>query len=355
MKKIKTAIIGLRHLHPRSYMAHFDAMDGIKVVAVAENNELLRHQFAEDFKLKAYQNWKDLFEQEAIDLAAIFLPHIDCPEAALFAIEKGIHVLIEKPMTIDSGSAEKIVQAAKDKNVMVTTPYVWRYHPVARDIKKLIDEGVLGQIIGCEGRCAAGRLNRYIEGHAEWMLDAQKSGGGPMYNLGVHWIDLFCWLLGKPIISAFGKNVKVNQEYNIEDNSFAILTFQNGTILNLDISYTVPESFPYGRDLYIGIRGTKGVIQWAPAFEGESDELFICSDHDSFKAAPRQRRFYEIQPTKGYSGAMGLEYLMDVVTAIRENNPAPISGAEGVQVLRVVEAIYKSAELGKVAEIKWRF
>jgi predicted dehydrogenase len=352
MEKIRIAIIGLRHLHPRSYMAHFKVMNEIEVVAVAENDESLCNQFAEDFQLKAYSDWRNLFDQEDINLAVIFLPHINCPEAALYAIEQKIHVLIEKPMTVDSVSAEKIVKAAERKDVMVTTPYVWRYHPVVRDIKKLIEEGALGQIIGCEGRCAAGRLNRYIEGHAEWMLDAQKSGGGPMYNLGVHWIDLFCWLLGESIVTAFGKNVKVNPDYNIEDNSFAILTFQNGAVLNLDISYTVPESYPHGRDLYIGVRGTKGIIQWAPAFEGEKDELFICSDHEAFKAAPRQRRFYEIQPAEGYSGVMGLEYLKDVATAIREHKPAPISGADGVQVLKVVDAIYQSAELGKVIAVK---
>jgi len=347
MKKIKVAIIGLRHLHPRSYMAHFEAINKMEVIAVAEKNESLRIKFAEDFHLKAYADWKELFEKEAIHLGAIFLPHIDCPDAACYAIEKGINVLIEKPMTVDSSSAEKIVKAAEQRGVLVTTPYVWRYHPVVKDIKKLIDEEVLGHIIGCEGRCAAGRLNRYIEGHAEWMLDAKQSGGGPMYNLGVHWIDLFCWLLGDRIVSVFGKNVKVNKEYNIEDNSFAILTFESGIMLNLDISYTVPESYPYGRDLYISIRGTKGVIQWSPAFEGEKDELFICSDHDSFEAAPRQRRIYEIQPTKGYSGAMGLEYLKHVAKAILENKPNPIPASEGVSVLKVVEAIYKSAQQNK--------
>lgn len=343
MEKLKIAIIGLRHLHPRSYMAHFEIIDEVEIIAVAEKEDFLRNEFAKDFELKAYADLKELVEKESIDLAVIFLPPIDCPEAALYAIEKGIHVLIEKPITVDSQSAEKIVRAAEKKGVMVTTPYVWRYHPVVKDIKRLIDEGVLGKIIGCEGRCAAGRLNRYIEGHAEWMLDARKSGGGPMYNLGVHWIDLFSWLLSEKVISTFGRNVKVNKEYNIEDNSFAILTFESGITMNLDISYTVPESYPHGRDLYIGIRGTKGVIQWAPAFEGEKDELFICSDHESFKAAPRQRRLYEIRPTSGYSGIMGLYYLKDLAKAILEKQPAPITGAEGAQVLKVVEAIYRSA------------
>ena len=352
MKSINVAIIGLRHLHPRSYMPHFEAIKEMHVVAVAEENESLRSQFANDFNVTAYAHWKELFDQEKIDLAAIFLPHSTCPDAALDAIDKGINVLIEKPMSADSRSADNVVRVAKEKNVMITTPYVWRYHPVVKDIKSLLEQGVLGQIIGCQGRCAAGRLDRYIKGHAEWMLDAKTSGGGPMYNLGVHWIDLFGWLLGEKVIEVFGKNVKNNQEYNIEDNSFAILTFQNGAVLNLDISYTVPDSYPNGRDLFIALRGTKGAISWAPAYEGEHDELFVCSDDELFKAAPLQHRIYEIQPAEGYSGVIGLDYIKDVAKAIIDHKSAPISGAEGAYVLKVVEAIYKSAQQRRAVSLK---
>ena len=344
MKKVKIGIIGLRHLHPRSYMTLFDAIETMEVIAVAEQDDGLRQKFVADFQLNGYADWHELYATEAIDLAAIFLPHIDCLPAAMEGIDHGIHLLIEKPMTVDSESAERIVRSAAKKNLLVTTPYVWRYHPVVQDIKRLIHEGALGTIIGCEGRCAAGRLNRYLEGHAAWMLDKNQSGGGPMYNLGVHWIDLFNYLLRAKVISAFGKNVRVNQAYNIEDNSFAILTYESGATLSLDISYTVPESYPNGRDLYIGIRGTKGVIQWSPAYEGEQDELFICSDHESFRSAPRQRRVYELGATPGYSGVMGLEYLKDVANAVINNKPAPILASDGVAVLKIVEAIYQSAQ-----------
>ncbi len=351
MKKIKIGIIGLRHLHPRSYMAHFQMISEMDVVAVAEENETLCNEFAKDYNVKAYSNWQDLLERESIDLAAIFLPHVDCPEVAMAAVKKGVHVLIEKPMTADSASAEKIAEMAEKNKVKLTTPYVWRYHPVVKDVKHLLASGALGEIIGCTGRCAAGRLDRYIDGHAEWMLDAKKSGGGPMYNLGVHWIDLFTWLLDDKVISASGKNMKINEQYNIEDNSFSILTFRSGAVLTLDISYTVPASFPHGRDLFISIRGTKGVLSWAPAYEGEQDELFICSDADDFKGAPVQQRKYEINPVPGYSGIMGLLYLQEVAHSILNNTPVPIPGKEGVQVLKIVESIYQSSQDDIVVEM----
>lgn len=344
MNSIKTAIIGLRHLHPRAYMLQFQKIDQISVVAVAEEDEALRNKFSQDFHLSAFPHWEEMLEKDAFDLVFIFLPHNQCLAAASFAMTRGIHVVVEKPMAAESKSATEMVQLAERHQVILTTPYVWRYHPVVRDIKALLETGALGEIIGCVGRCAAGRLERYIDGQAEWILDARQSGGGPMYNLGVHWIDLFNWLLNDQVQAVSGKNVQINQQYNIEDNSFAILTYKKGAVLTLDVSYTVPAAYPHGRDLFISIRGTKGVLSWAPAYEGEKDELFICSDHDSFKGAPIQRRTYQIQPVPGYSGIMGLHYLQDVAQAIIHHRTAPISGRDGVEVLKVVEAIYRSAE-----------
>ena len=78
------------------------------------------------------------------------------------------------------------------------------------------------------------------------MLTRALSGGGPMWNLGVHWIDLYRWLLDDEVVDVVGRNVKVNTEYDIEDNSFALVTFSKGTVLSLDISYTVPDAYPAG-------------------------------------------------------------------------------------------------------------
>jgi predicted dehydrogenase len=250
--------------------------------------------------------------------------------------------MVEKPMAADVGGAERILAAAQQHGVKLTTGYCWRLHPVTSEFKRLIDAGVIGQPVGAEGRCAAGRLHRYIQGHAAWMLDRARSGGGPMYNLGVHWIDLFRYLLADEVVEATGQNVKINTDYDIEDNSFAHLRFGGGTIASLDISYTVPDAFPHGRDLYLSLRGTRGAISWAPAFEGEQDVLFVCSDHPDFAAAPRRQVTFELQEVAGYCGAMGLAYVCGFAEAIRTDREPAIVGRDGVEALRVVEAIYRS-------------
>jgi predicted dehydrogenase len=349
--QVSVGILGLSHLHPRSYMPLFDSVKSARVVAVAEADRSLLKAFEKDFPVQGYAEWRVMVEREHLDLAAVFLPHAECPEAAIACAERGIHVLVEKPMAATSEGARAMIAAAREAGVVLSTPYVWRYHPAAREIKRLVGEGALGQIIGCEGRCAAGRLHRYIDGNARWMLSKALSGGGPMFNLGVHWIDLYRWLLDDEVVEALGKNVKVNEEYDIEDNSFALLTFSRGAVLALDISYTVPDSYPGGRDLFLAVRGARGVLSWSPSLEGVKERLFVCSDGGEFAPAPCRHIDLELPPHPGYAGVLGVRFLSDLVQAIRDHSQPVITGEDGLRALEVVEAIYESAESGRAVRL----
>ncbi len=332
-------------------MALFEAIPRTTVIAAAEANPSVLGRFVKDFPMRGYADWRELLEQDRPDLAVIFLPHADCPDAAVACAERGVHVLVEKPMAASAEGVRRMIGAAEKAGVILSTPYVWRYHPVVRQIKKLIEGGVTGRIVGCEGRCAAGRLSRYIEGNAGWMLEKARSGGGPMFNLGVHWIDLYRWLLADEVTEVIGKTVRVNQQYDIEDNSFALLTFSRGTVLALDISYTVPDSFPFGRDLYLALRGTAGVISWNPSFEGAKERLFVCSDSGEYSQPAHQHLDFELPPQAGYAGVMGLDFLADLLGSVRTGEPPAITGQDGLKVLEVVEAIYQSAETGRSVKL----
>ncbi len=349
---LKVGIIGLGHLHPRTYMPHFNATPSTKVVAVADPTEELRAGFKRDFGVSAYANWRKMLTKEELDLAYIFLPHDECPAAAIACAKQEIHLVVEKPVANTALRAKRIVEACRENRVLFSTPYLWRYHPVCREMKRIVDSGILGRIVGCEGRCAAGGLHRYIEGNAAWMLDRKKSGGGPMYNLGVHWIDLFRWLLDGEITQVIGKNVQVNADYDIEDNSFAICTFNTGATLSLDISYTVPDSYPFGRDLYLSLRGTEGCINYAPAFEGTRQTLFVCSNDPRFGGAPRKTIDFELDALPGYCGSLGLEYVAEIAQDVRRRRKPQIGGDDAVKALQVVEAIYKSSQSGQAVELK---
>ncbi len=349
---LRVALIGLGHLHPRSYMPLFKLVPAFEVTAVVEPDAALRDAFCKDFALPGFATLPELLRRARPDAAAIFLPHADCPAAARACARAGLHLMVEKPMAASAAGAAAIVAAAKKHRVKLTTGYCWRYHPVAQEIKRLIASGVIGKVVGGEGRIAAGRLQRYLDGHSPWILEKKRSGGGPMYNLGVHWIDLFRYVMEDEVEAVSGRNVKVNTRYDVEDNSFAHLQFRKGAVMALDISYTVPDAFPYGRDLYIGIRGTRGVLSWSPAYEGQKDVLTICSDDPAFAGAPRRSQEFELEAVKGYSGTMGLQYVRGFAESILGNTTPFITGEDGVAALRVVEAVYQAAERKRWVEVK---
>ncbi len=95
---LKVAIVGLQHLHPRSYMLHFQALNTLQVVAVSDPMQSLRAGFEHDFGVNAYADWRSLLANEAVDLAYIFLPHDECPAAAGACAAKGVHAVVEKPV-----------------------------------------------------------------------------------------------------------------------------------------------------------------------------------------------------------------------------------------------------------------
>jgi len=325
-------------------MPLFEMVPATKVVAAVESDAVQLNSFCSEYSVEGYASVTEMFESRELEAVAIFLPHVECPAVSEVCARAGMHLMVEKPMATDSTGVAAIVNVAAANHVKLTTGYCWRMHPVAKEFKRMVRSGVIGKPVGAEGRCAAGRLQRYIDGGAAWMLQRDLSGGGPMFNLGVHWIDLFRWIFEDEVNEVCGQNVKVNQKYDIEDNSFALLRFSNGVIAALDISYTVPDSFPNGRDLFLSVRGTAGAISWAPAYEGEKDVLFVCSDHPAFAGAPRRELSFELEPVAGYSGVMGLEYVRDFAEAVVEDREPAVTGLDGLKALQVVEAIYESAK-----------
>ena len=350
-QQLSVGFLGLSHLHPRGYMSLFQAIPEAQVIAAADASPAVLSAFVKDFPVRRYAGWRELLEKEKLDMAVIFLPYAECPEAAAACAERGTHVVVEKPMAVHAAGVRRMIAAAEKAGVILSTPYVWRYHPVSREMKRLIEEGVAGRIVGCEGRYAAGRPSRYTEGNAAWMLEKARSGGGPMLNLGVHWIDLYRWLLADEVVEVIGKTLRVNLEHDIEDCCFALVTFSRGSLLALESSYMLPDSFPFRPDLYLALRGTNGLLSWSPSFGGAKERLFVCSNSGEYSRPARQHLDFELPPQPGYGGVMGLRFLSDLLGSIRTGKPPAITGQDGLKALEVVEAIYRSAESGQSVKV----
>ena len=258
-------------------------------------------------------------------------------------------MLVEKPMAASVEGGERMLKAVNESKIIASTPYVWRYHQGAVEIKRILDAGYLGQVQAMEGRCIAGRIQRYIDGHSGWILKKSEGGGGPMWNLGVHWIDLFSWFMnGLTPASASCVMSSFTPGCEIEENAHGMVTYTNGVTATYNIGYSSPPSYPHGRDLHINIRGTLGSITWNPAFEGHEDELFVCSDHPDLTDAPNRTIRLLQKSAAGYSGMMGLRYICDFAEWILNKKAPSITIEQGVQAIKVADMLYRSAESGQV-------
>ena len=123
-KLLKVGIIGLRHLHPRSYMPLFEAVPETKVVAVSEQNQEMLKSFASDFSINGYGDYREMLDNEQLDFVAIFLPHSECTDAVVACAEAKVHVIVGKPMAAKSDGVRRMIEAANSARIKLTTPYL---------------------------------------------------------------------------------------------------------------------------------------------------------------------------------------------------------------------------------------
>ena len=353
MATLGLGIIGLHHQHPRWYFPLWAHLPQYKPVAVSEADEEFLEAEKGFFGLDAVTDYRAVLGRDDVDVVIIWLPHSEMPTAVAAAAEAGKHVIVEKPCAADLAGAEAIAAtAAAHPEIKISAPYCWRTHPVSVELRKAVDTGLLGDLLAMEGRLNAGGAHRYVRDNALWMLkDAE--GGGPMWNLGVHWIDYFRWLTGNEIVSIAGvtSGPVGGPARDIVDSAQAVMTLDGGATAMLDISYGVPDSYPGKRDIYVSFRGTCGAAAWAPAWEGVTDELLLVSGHGA--GGEETCRTLEIvsKDIPGYCGHMAWAWLTDFAEAVAEDRAPCVSVDDILAAVKVVDAFKRSIKSRKTESV----
>ena len=343
-KPLGLGIIGLHHQHPRWYNPLWPYLPEYKPVAISDADEAFLASENKFFDLDAHADYHELLGRDDVDVVIIWLPHSEMPAAVEAAAAAGKHVIVEKPCAADIQGAQSIVAtASRYPQIKISAPYCWRTHPVSRKIREAVDAGLLGEIMAMEGRLNAGGAHRYIRDNSPWMLKAAQ-GGGPMWNLGVHWMDYFRWITGKEIVSVTGATSGPvgDPQRDIEDNAQAVLTFEGGAIATLDISYSLSESYPGKRDIFVAMRGSLGAIAWSPAWQGNTDELLLVSEHESVGANQCQQIQVTSRDIPGYCGQMAWEWLKDFAEAVRDDRQPIVTPADILAAVKAADLFYKS-------------
>jgi Predicted dehydrogenases and related proteins len=257
MDKIKKQKLGFGVISA-SGMAK-EHMKGVKVnnraelMAICDIDVDKAAQAAREFGIERYYaDYGEMLEQEDIDIVIVATPDQVHAEQTIAALEKGKHVLCEKPMALSMEECKSIIEASERTGKKLMVGQICRYAPGFRLAKKLIDEGQIGELFYVESEYAHDYYD--IPGVGNWRKDPVKLrhsfiGGG------CHAVDLLRWIAGDPYEVTAYSNRKVLKSWPVDDSTVAIMRFPKDIIGKVFVSIGCKRSYTM-RSVFYGDKGT---------------------------------------------------------------------------------------------------
>jgi len=342
LTRYRVAVFGVDHPHSKGWAETLRNTPGVEVAAFYDRSEGSRGLLEEAYASKNfYTDAEELVENEDFSLAAVLLPNNEAPSVVKMLAEAGKHILLEKPGARSAEELRPAVEAVKLSRVKLSVGYVRRFHPLAREVKVMVERGLLGRVFSAEGRIGASTVR--LRNPRHFLFSRGVSGGGILSWLGVHWFDLLRFMLGSEVesVSAIVGNVG-GEEIDVEDAASVALRFENGAIGSVHAGYFLPD----GYDMFLGLRGRLGWASWDPG----SDDLTVKSLAPGWSGGLKRVRYTPPQ-VPGYGGQMGLDMVADLLSAIEQDRSPLVNEDDALRVLRIVDAAYESSRTGKLQNI----
>lgn len=299
--------------------------------------------------VKTFRTLEDLLADDAVELVIVNTPSITHYEYAKKVINAGKHLVVEKPFTATEKQAEELIELARKKGVKLSVFQNRRYDSDFRTVKKVLDEKLLGKIIDAEIHYDRFTPELSYKVHKETPTPAV----GCVYDLGSHLIDQALQLFGMPL--ALFADITINRPDSKVDDYFDIKLFYPSHRVSLKSSYYVREPLPgfifHGtigsfiksrtdvQETDLQANKIPGGDDWG--MEPESQNGLLHTDLNG-----QEIREY-IPSLRGNYG----DYYDAIYTAIRENTPVPVTGEDGLKVIKIVEAAHKSNKEKCVIEL----
>ncbi len=348
---LRVGVIGLGYGGEKALQAYSKIPD-VKIVALAGLEEDKLEYLGTTYDVpNLYRYHHELLSRDDLDAVSVCVPNYLHAPIAIEALDRGMHVLCEKPLARATEEAEAMVQAAKRANRVLQVVFNHRVRGDIQVLKGYIDEGKLGNIYYAK---ANWMRRRGIPGAGTWFVSKEMAGGGPLIDLGVHVLDMALYLLGEPEIvtvsastyAEFGKHGKgvdasarksgAGNIFEVEDLATAFLRLSNGGTLLLESSWATHSSA--GDDFGVTLYGTEGGAEIAVKNYSWEDTLRIYTDVADTPAEIRPRLI---------RGEGHMTVVRNFVNAIAEGNWSLHDGSEGLRRVRAIDACYASALQGR--------
>lgn len=353
-RDVKVAIIGCGGIANGKHMPSLSKLSHVKLVAFCDIIEERAVKAAKQYGVpdaKVYTNYKELLKDKDIEVVHVCTPNRSHSEISVAALEAGKHVMCEKPMAKTSEEARKMLEAAKKSGKKLTIGYQGRQRVDSQYLKKVCEEGTLGEIYFAKAHAIRRRAV------PTWgvFLNEYEQGGGPLIDIGTHALDLTLWMMdnykpkyavGTTYHKLADKKDAANawgswdpEKFTVEDSAFGFVVMENGATIILESSWAL-NTLDIGES-QTTLCGTEGGADM-------KDGLRINGE--------KYGKLYTTKPDLSAGGAAFYEGHAEnesdrearlwIDSVIHDKEPV-VKPEQALVVTEILEAIYESAKTGK--------
>lgn len=331
-EKLRFGVIGLGLIGSLHARILFEAPHA-ELTAVADINGVTAKEFGERYSCSSYTDFRRMCDEEELDAVCICTPDQFHLENAAYAAQKGLHMLIEKPLAMTEAEAREIVHAADSAGVRMMVAQLLHFDPRYAKLKEAVRDGQIGDIIHMFFKRTNPRTN------------GRRLGGkvSIFYFIGIHDFEMMCWCARcKPVRAYCQKVSKVNADIGCEDTIMAIVNFENGAVGTVELCWGLPENSALGINTYAEVVGLSGAGYVNVMDQGVS---VITKDHVYY---PDTLNWPE------YNGSiLGnlKEEIHHFISATQNGQPYIVDTENAITGVKVIEACFKSIETGLPVDI----
>ncbi|MFJ6157131.1 Gfo/Idh/MocA family protein [Pseudarthrobacter sp. NPDC092184] len=350
-KELRVGVVGIGWAGQQHLMA-YNALEGVRIVALAGMEEELRNSLQAEYSIpNAFADWKDMLEHGGLDAISVAVPTFLHAPIAIAALERGIHVLSEKPIARNAVEGQAMVDAARKAGRVLDVAFNHRRRGDIKALKGVIDDGGLGRPYYAK----ASWLRRSgIPTLGSWFTNPELAGGGPLADIGVHALDYALHLLGEPKVVAVSAATHselgpqgrgggsrysaqaTSHAFEVEDFASAFLRLEGGGTLVIEASWATYRETDdlldftvYGTD-----GGAELKVQGAPFPPVGQLRVFTDKEGESADYVP------PVLPGRAHDAVVE-----DFVTAVRGGEQAwgEHDGSLALYRAQIIDACYQSA------------
>lgn len=289
-----------------------------------------------------FSDLKKMMDSVPMDAVYICTPAFTHFELSQMCTDYKVHQFIEKPLAETFDSARKITGLERPEGNILSIGYSFAFHPVYQKVKELLDLKLLGRIFRVS---SSTYISVVLEKQSGWLYQKDKSGGGIVINSASHLIHLLWWYFGD-VQQVFTKARSLYTE--VEDCAFVTFEFKNGVQGFMDASWSIP-GFRL-QEINFVIEGQNGKME----VSNDMVKMFLNKPSSGFDRGYTTLHKIDLGDSADFflgSEEFNIEDKHFVECCLSREKPR-VSGEDGLEVQRIIEAIYRSAETNTVVDVE---